>query len=199
MLKNINIKSLFIAASLLIITSCSKDDPEHIHEGEVITRVTLTFTNLADDSQTVVVWNDEHAGEDDHDHDHDHDHDEEGEHVEIDLAPNSTYSVEIKFENASDPSDVEDVTLEVIEEADEHQVFFEVVDLNNLTIESADDDETDNEGNRLNIKTTWTTTAAASGDVRAYLIHEPNSKTGTTRDDFGGEVDVQVDYEVHIE
>lgn len=193
-----NIKSLFIAASLLVLTACSKDDPEHIHEGEVITRVSLTFTNLADSSTETIVWNDDHAG-DDHDHDHDHDHGGEGEHVEVDLAPNSTYSVQIKFENASNPSDVEDITLEVIEEADEHQVFFEIVDLNNLTIVSADDDEKDSEGNSLNIKTTWTTTAAASGDVRAYLIHEPSSKTGTTRDDFGGEIDVQVDYEVHIE
>ena len=194
-----NIKSYIFIASILIITACSDDEPEHIHEGEVITKVTLTFTNLADSSTQTIIWEDDHEGEDGHDHGDDDDHGDEGAHVEIDLAPDSSYTVAIKFENTSDPDNIEDVTLEVINEADEHQVFYEIVGLDNLTIESADDDETDGEGNRLNIKTTWTTTAAASGDVIAYLIHEPTSKTGTTRDDFGGETDVEVDYEVHIE
>ena len=47
------------------------------------------------------------------------------------------------------------------------------------------------------LKTNWTTTSETSGDVMAYLIHEPTSKTGSTRADFGGAIDVQIEFEVH--
>jgi len=40
-----------------------------------------------------------------------------------------TIQVEISFLNNSDPSDIENVTLEVIEEADEHQVFYEFAEV----------------------------------------------------------------------
>jgi hypothetical protein len=33
----------------------------------------------------------------------------------------------------------------------------------------------------------------------AYLIHEPTSKTGSTRADFGGATDVEIEFEVHVE
>jgi hypothetical protein len=199
MLKNIN--PLFIIASLLIITSCSKDDPEHSHEEELIDKVTLTITNQAGgDPQVIISEDDDHANEGGHVHGDDDDHGDEGEHVEIDLAPNSTYDVEVKFENTQNPDGVENVTLEVIEEADDHHVLYELVGLSNFTIVSAEDDYKDSEGNALNIKTTWTTGAAESGDVRLYLIHKPTSKTGTTRADFGdGPDDAKVDYEIHIE
>jgi hypothetical protein len=203
MLKNIN--PLFIIASLLIITSCSKDDPEHSHDRELIDKITLTITNQAGGDPQIIIWeDDDHANEGDHDHDHDHgdddNHVDEGEHVEIDLAPNSTYDVEVKFENTKNPDGVENITLEVIEEADEHHVLYELVELSNFTIVSAEDDYKDSEQNALNIKTVWTTGAAESGDIRLYLIHEPTSKTGTTRADFGdGPNDAEADYEIHIE
>ena len=49
------------------------------------------------------------------------------------------------------------------------------------------------------IKTTWTTTGETSGDVVGYLIHEPTSKTGSTRTDFGGATDFEIEFEVHVE
>ena len=48
-------------------------------------------------------------------------------------------------------------------------------------------------------KTTWTTTGETSGDVVGYLIHEPTSKTGSTRNDFGGATDFEIEFEVHVE
>ena len=45
--------------------------------------------------------------------------------LEIELDTNSTYHVGIFFYNDSDPDNIEDVTLEIIEEADVHQVFYE--------------------------------------------------------------------------
>ena len=43
------------------------------------------------------------------------------------------------------------------------------------------------------------TTAAGVADVEAYLIHEPTSKTGTSRNDFGGATDVEIEFEAHVE
>ena len=84
------------------------------------------------------------------------------------------------------------------EEKDVHHVFFEMVELSNLTIESASGDTKDSNGFGLNLKTTWTTGAEEVGEVKVYLIHEPSSKDGNTRAEFGGNDDVIADFEVHI-
>ena len=57
----------------------------------------------------------------------------------------------------------------------------------------------DTNGFGINLNTIWTTTAEESGDVKLYLIHEPQSKEGSVRNDFGGEDDVIAEFEVHIE
>lgn len=207
MFKQIKLQALFIA-SILLVASCSKDDPEEIHEHE-INKVVLHFTNTADNSSFEVEWELEHEGEE---HTDDDEHAHEGH---IELAPNSTYSVEAEFydtgEHGEDSDDHdhdhdgdheeegEDVTPEIIEEKDVHHVFYEFVGLNNLTITSADDDVIDTNGFGINLNTIWTTTAEESGEVKLYLIHEPQSKEGSVRNNFGGEDDVIAEFEVHIE
>ena len=95
---------------------------------------------------------------------------------------------------------IEDIKLEIIEEADEHQLFYAITDeLSGFSIASASNDTKDSDGNPLFIKTTWTTTGETSGDVVGYLIHEPTSKTGSTRNDFGGATDFEIEFEVHVE
>ena len=205
MFKHIKLQALFIA-SILLTVSCSKDDPEEIHEHE-INKVVLHFTNTADSTDTFEVeWELEHDGEEHADDEHAH----EGHIV---LAPNSTYSVEAEFydtgehDEASDDhghdgdheEEGEDITPEIIEEKDVHHVFYEFVGLNNLTITSADDDVIDTNGFGINLNTIWTTTDEESGDVKLYLIHEPQSKEGSVRNDFGGEDDAIAEFEVHIE
>ena len=209
MLKHIKLQFLFIA-SLLIITSCTKDDAEEIHEHEV-NKVVLHFTNTADSSTFEVEWELEH---DDEEH-ADEDGDEHAHEGHIELAPNAVYTVDAKFydvgehDEGSDDHDHdhdgdheeegEDITAEIIEEADVHHVFFEMVGLSNVTIVSASDDTKDANGFGLNLKTTWTTGAEESGEVKVYLIHEPGTKDGDTRAEFGGEDDVIADFEVHVE
>lgn len=209
MLKHIQFQFLFIA-SLLITTSCSKDDPEEIHEHE-INKIVLNFVNTTDATDAFEVeWElDETHTEDEHEEDEDHAH--EGH---IELAPNASYTVEAKFfdsgahdedhEESSHDHDGaheegEDITPEIIEEADVHHVFFERVGLSNLTIESASGDTKDGNGFSLNLKTTWTTVGEESGEVKLYLIHEPSTKDGSIRDEFGGEDDVIANFEVYIE
>jgi hypothetical protein len=191
MFKNIKLASLLIA-SVVFLASCEKDDPEHIHDGELITTLEITVTNTADDSKVVYEFEAEHEGHEDGGHDH------AGEHEAIELDSNATYTFEVRFLNESDPDNIEDITEEIIEEADEHQVFFEL-DGSSITVTAASDDEKDSSNNPLHIKTVWETTTAGEVDVIAYLIHEPSSKTGNTRDDFGGSVDAEVEFEAHVE
>ena len=217
MLKHIKLQFLFIA-SLLIIASCTKDDAEEIHEHE-INKVALNFTNNADSTNSFEVeWELEH-----NDEEHaDDDGDEHAHENHIELSPNTVYTVETKFydvgehDEGSDDHDHdhdhdgdheeegEDITLEIIEEADVHHVFFEMVGLSNVTIVSASGDTKDSKDFPLNLKTTWTTGAEESGEVKVYLIHEPGVKVGDTRADFGGDDDLptsngSVDFEVHVE
>lgn len=207
MFKQIKLQVLFIA-SILLTVSCSKDDPEEIHEHE-INKVVLHFTNTADSMDTFEVeWELEAHTDGNSDDDHDHDHE-----THIELAPNSTYSVEAEFYDVGEEDDShdhdhdhdddheegEDITPEIIEEKDVHHIFYEFVGLNNLTITSSDDDVIDTNGFKINLNTTWTTTGEETGDLKLYLIHEPQTKEGSVRNDFGGEDDVVAEFEVHIE
>ena len=185
----------------------SKSEPAVVHEHEVFTRVVLEVKK--DGEQNYKKYTFEVEGHDHHDHDDhgdddhgddDHGDDDHGdEHTEVELDTNSTYHVSIFFYNDSDPDNIEDVTLEIIEEADVHQVFYEMTEIPGFSIAAASDDTKDSNGNPLFLKTNWTTTSETSGDVMAYLIHEPTSKTGSTRADFGGAIDVQIEFEVHVE
>ena len=208
MLKNIYTNSILIISIItLFIISCSKSEPAVVHEHEVFTRVVLeikpeSMTNYT--KYTFEVEGHDDHGHDDHgDDDHgddDHGDDDHGdEHMAIELNTDTTYNVGIFFYNDSDPDNIEDVTLEVIEEADAHQVFYEMTEIPGFSIAAAPDDTKDSNGNPLFLKTTWTTTSETSGDVKAYLIHEPTSKTGSARADFGGATDVEIEFEVHIE
>ena len=200
MFKNIYLKATLLSSVLLFI-SCDKDDtPDAENEMEVFTKAVIVVTNLSDNSSETYEFEVE-----EHDHDHDHavlvqnqEGDDHGDHTEIELESDSEYKFEITFLNDSDPNNVIDMTEEVIEEADEHIVFYELIG-DGISFDTTSGDTVDSEGNALNLVTKWTTTAATVVDVEAYLIHQPTSKTGTTRDDFGGATDVEIEFEAHVE
>ena len=204
MSNNIYIKPIIALLTFILIFACSKDeDPKPANEEEVITLVTLEVTKVG--SSSPIKYNFEVEGHDHGDEDHeeedDDDHDDhDGEHTEIELEANSTYNVSMFIYNDSDPNNIENITLEIIEEKDEHHIFYAITDeLSGFSIASASDDTKDSNGDPLFIKTTWTTTGETSGDVVGYLIHEPTSKTGSTRNDFGGATDFEIEFEVHVE
>ncbi|MDG1291466.1 MAG: hypothetical protein P8N91_03670 [Flavobacteriaceae bacterium] len=204
MFNNIFIKPIIALFLFVLIFACSKDeDPEPAHEEEIVTLVTLEVSKVG--SSETIKYNFEVEGHDHDDHeeeeeeDDDHD-DHDGEHTEIELEANSSYNVSMFIYNDTDPNNIKNITQEIIEEKDEHQVFYAITDeLSGFSIEPASDDTVDSNGNSLYIKTTWTTTGETSGDVVGYLIHEPTQKTGTTRTDFGGATDFEIDFEVHVE
>ena len=198
--KNIYFKATLLSTILLFI-SCDKDDtPEAENEMEVFTKAVIVVTNLSDDSSETYNFEVE-----EHDHDHDHsvlpqtqDDDDHGDHTVIELKSNSEYKFEISFLNESDPNNIIDMTEEVKEEADDHHVFYELVG-NGISYVSTSGDTFDSKSNPLNLVTKWTTTTATEVEVEAYLLHQPTSKTGSTRDDFGGATDVEIEFEAHVE
>lgn len=200
MFKNIYFKATLLSSVLLFI-SCDKDDtPEAENEMEVFTKAVIKVTNLSDDSSDTYEFEVE-----EHDHDHDHgfiamnqEGEDHGDHTEIELESSSEYKFEITFLNESDPNNVIDMTEDVIEEKDEHHVFYELIG-DGISYDTTSGDTLDSDGNALNLVTKWTTTNATVVDVEAYLIHQPTSKTGTTRDDFGGATDVEIEFEAHVE
>jgi len=176
--RNILIPYVLPILLALFLTQCEKDAPEMVNEEELITTVTLTL-NAPNETTQNIRWK------------------EGGSSPEINLKANVAYSVEIAFLDESDPADVEDITQEVKEEADEHLVFYDN-NISGLTIDAAGNDIKDTNGVATGIHTQWKTQVSGEGTLRVYLIHEPTSKTAETRAAIGGETDVEVDFLVKI-
>ena len=107
------------------------------------------------------------------------------------LAANSTYNVAMTFLNESE-TPTEDITAEILEEADEHQIFFAKTTALDLAFAYAD---VDGDGNPLGLNTIFTTGVSSSGQLTVILRHEPDKgATGVSTGDItnaGGETDVE--------
>jgi len=114
----------------------------------------------------------------------------------INLKVNSNYNVGLSFENRSDPTDIEDITLEIIDEADEHQVFFEFADVSINVTSASNDTKVGSRG--VLLQSVWNASSTGSGIVRVYLIHQSTNFNATNREAFGGFNDVAIDIPVTI-
>ena len=169
---------LTVFLAFIFTISCSKDDPDAVNEQEFISNVILTIESADGTSQTV-----------------DWDLSEMNSQT-INLKVNTDHNVGIRFINSSDPNDIEDLTLEVIAEADEHQVFYEFADVS-VNVTSASNDTKDG-GRGVLLNSVWNASSIGTGLVRVYLIHEPTNFNATTRDGLGGNNDVAIDIPVSI-
>ena len=176
---------LSLSLALVVMTGCDDDDPEPVNDEELITTVTVTFTNTADQSVVTATFRDT-----DGDGGNAPDITQPGA-----LAADATYNVTIAFLDESDASDVEDITEEIDEEADEHQVFYVTSTGLNLTYAYGD---TDGDQNPLGLVGTMTTGAASTGTLNIVLRHEP-TKPNTGLGDAGGETDIDVTFNVTIQ
>lgn len=170
----------FILFVFFTLTGCSPDEPEVINEPEVITHVNLIVTDPSGGKQTA-IWTETGISGD----------------TPIKLTSGLNYQASLQFWNRSDLSNPEEITTEIKEEVDEHQVFYETSGIK-IDITSASSDLKDSDGVPLLLNTTWKGTATGSGTVRVWLIHQPVSKTATTRTGLGGETDVEVNFQVSV-
>lgn len=182
-------KSVYLGMLVLSIfsfTSCeNQTTPDEVNEDELITTVEVT---LITDSQTIILKS-----------------------VDLDgpggadpiitvtdpLTKNTVYSGTVRFLNELED---EDITEEVLAEAEEHQVFYQAP----TAFGTFTYDDTDADGKPIGLEFTFTTgSTATSGNLRVTLIHEPNkSGIGVAEGKIanaGGESDVEVDFQVQIQ
>ncbi len=177
---------LLLLTATFVSTGCEDDDPEVPNEEEVITNATFTLTSANGDIVLFTFL----------------DPDGDGGTAPIitqagNVAPNTTYNGSLALTNASDPTDIEDITAEVREEDEEHQVFYSTSTGLNMTFAY---DDVDGDGNPLGLMTNVTTGESSSGTMTVVLRHEPNKgATGiaiNNPDAAGGETDIEVTFEV---
>ena len=181
---------VFLALAILItVASCSSEDPEPVNEEELITTVRVTFTNTQDatDVVTATFTDLDGPGGDD------------GVAVNPTLSANSAYTATVEFLNEAE-TPTEDITEEVAEEDDEHQVFFITGSGLNLTYTY---DDQDGNGNPLGLTGIATTAAASTGTLQVVLVHEPvKTAAGVSGGDLtnaAGDEDIRVSFSVTIQ
>ncbi|MEM9362526.1 MAG: GTP cyclohydrolase [Bacteroidota bacterium] len=187
--KFMNYRLLALLFMGLVIASCSDDDdvPEEENELEVITNVTLIFTNDADPNDVVRARAVDPDGEG---------ADDLEVLDDITLTVDTQYTLTFEILNALE-TPAEDIGEEILDEDDEHQFFFSFtndafdsprgdgnIDTASDPINYNDEDSVaqDGSGNPVGLSTTWTTpiTGTPAGTFTARLQHQPDIKTDTT-------------------
>lgn len=146
--------------------SCSDDDdtpPPPVNEEEVITTMTITLA-ASDQSGVVVLQTRDLDGED-------------GEDPVVTVSGSisnmTSYFGTIQFLNEME-EEPEDITVEVLEEADEHQVFFNIGDGLPIQVVYADED---GDGNPIGVNFYLApiddTGVTGSGPLTVTLVHVP--------------------------
>ena len=177
--------SAFYALLTLAMLGCSDDDttPEIINEDELITTVILTLTPDSGDQVVLTTIDLDGDGPD-----------EPVTTVVGNFSENTQYQGAVQFLNETeDPA--EDITQEVIEEADEHQVFYTISE--GLNIQTTYEDQ-DSQGNPLGVQITLSTGAASEGSLTVTLRHEP-VKPNDGLESAGGETDISTSFDVSIQ
>ncbi len=173
--------------AVVSLTSCEKDDPDIPNEEELIT--TLIYTLTPDGGGTAIEFRFT-------------DLDGDGGDAPIisngTLAANTTYSGAVTLLNEAE-TPAENITEEVEEEDEEHQLFFTIISAN-ATVAYADADA---DGNPVGLATTVTTTGASTGTLTITLRHEPNKDGANVSSgditNAGGETDIEVTFDVTVQ
>ncbi|MBZ9778666.1 type 1 periplasmic binding fold superfamily protein [Psychroflexus sp. CAK8W] len=185
-MKTIKLLSLSVIATLLF-SACSSDDdaPEVINEEEEITTLNVFLTPVGGGDTVTFTFRDLDGTN--------------PENTGGTLQAGTTYVGETQFLNERED---EDVTEEVLEEGEEHQVFFTASNSLNVTTSY---DDTDVNGNPIGIEFTLVAGEASQGNFRVTLIHEGDKfAEGASEGIYnpnlvGGETDIEVTFNVTVE
>ena len=184
-MKYLNVLFVMMA---MIAFACGDDDvenPNPPNEEEVITTVTLTFTPATGPVITA-TWKDEDGDGGNPPSQKD----------EIILDDATTYDMTVTFLNESDPTDVEDITEEIDEEDDEHQVFYTGTAIGTIADYAYGD--MDDNMNPVGLSGTLTTTATGTGKFTVTLKHQPGVKSATSGI-TDGDTDVEVEFDMTVQ
>ncbi len=183
-MKTIKFLSLAAISSLLFV-SCSSDDndPDPVNEEETITTMTVTLVPQGG-GDTITLQS--------------RDLDGDGPNAPVvtvsgNLAGNTAYDGTIVLLNETE-TPAEDITVEVAEEDDEHQFFFQI----SGSIGSVTYGDTDGNGNPVGIVFTLNTDTAGAASITITLRHEPKKPNNGTLSDAGGETDITETFDLII-
>lgn len=195
-MKNLIFLSIFTVS--LFLVGCD-DDPEPENIPELITKATLTFSPTG--GAPVVVTATDPDGEGPQDLQID---------GPINLTKGTVYTLTIELINGLYEPDEEeyDITEEVREEGDEHQLFFSWSDGSfssptgtgnigsNGSVNYQDEDDN---GLPIGLTTSWTTagTSASGKSFRVVLKHQPDIKSATSTSN-DGESDLDITFTLNI-
>ena len=166
--------------------SCDDDNdtPEPINEEEVITTMTVTLVNHTNGDDVITMQTQDLDGDGPN---------EPVITVSGPLTAGTSYSGSIQWLNEmEDPA--EDITEEILEEDDEHQVFFSAsgVDMEFVYMDF------DGDGNPLGTQFVLAPISQGDGSLTITLVHEPN-KPNDGLDTAGGEIDIQTTFSVTVQ
>ena len=165
-----------------------KDVVEPVNEVEVITTMIVTLVGDEDGSIVIMQIQDLDGG---------------GPNdpvvtVSGPLSSATSYSGSIEWLNElEDPA--EDITMEILDAQDEHQVFFEIGDGLPIQVIYADEDSM---GNPVGVNFILAPTMAGvtgSGSLTITLVYEPVKPNDGTVDSAGGSIDIQASFPVVVE
>jgi hypothetical protein len=170
------------------ITGCKRDDDDEprliVNEEELITSVVVTYSDTSSTNVKTAKFSDP---------------DGEGGNnpIQFDtirLQKGKTYQVNLAFLDESDPNDIEDITVEVREEGNEHLVCFDLDANSGVSIQKTDSDGTF----PIGLTSKWTTDLTAmpfNGTITVILKHQPDVKDGTCAP---GDTDVEINFPLII-
>lgn len=194
---------LAVLMMTLIFTACSSDDdgvapPDAENPVEEFTDIEFIFTNIEDpEDETRGIWEDEDGFG-------------PGEPVIIqhpEFKANTTYRLTFIMENRL-VTPVEDVTEEILDEDDEHQMFFEFSEslfsdpegIGNIQDRDGpiNYQDFDDNGLPLGLETLWTTgEVQENASFRAVLGHQPGVKSETSTWD-SGDIDWDITFTINV-
>ena len=182
----------FVCTLATIFISCSNDDNSSpVNEEELITTITAVFT--PDGGGTAITLESK-------------DLDGDGPDAPVTtisgpFAQNTTYNGVVTFENES-VSPAEDITEEIVAEAEDHQIFYQKTGTLNGFTYSTNPDNLDANGKPIGLQSIFTTTSTATGALKITLIHLPNkSAAGVSDGDMtnaGGGTDAEAIFNISV-
>lgn len=157
-------------SSILILSSCKKDDPEQEHENENINQVTITFTSY--EGSNSYTWNLNQVDT-------------------IRLKNDTYYDLSPSFVH-HDNSHHEDLTDEIRNEAENHQIIYTSTPSDLMTFEYLDKDAN---GLPIGLQAELKTLKQGKGKMRLELKHFNGSKTNVN----AGSTDVDIQFPIVIQ
>jgi len=183
------IKNIVILAFIAsIFTACSEtENPVVINEEEVITTVSATFVPQNGGTEITLESIDL---------------DGDGPNAPVisvsgNFDANTTYDGTLQILNETE-SPADDITLEILEEDEEHQFFFSFTN----DIATATYSDQDSNGDPIGVEFSLLTGTTGTGRFTITLRHEPNKSADNVSagniTNAGGETDVQVTFEITV-